>query len=153
MFKKILVTTDGSPISTQAAKAGIAFAKSVGAEIVALHVQQPFFGTSTYQALVAAHALNDKDYSKVLEEQAELYIQPILDDAKAAGVTAKARFISDPDVAQSIVNVAEEEGCDLIFIGSHGRSGLSLLFLGSTAARVLPMAKISVLVHRAEEKA
>ncbi|KDD48599.1 universal stress protein, partial [Bordetella bronchiseptica] len=46
---------------------------------------------------------------------------------------------------------AGEAGCDLIFIGSHGRSGLSRLLLGSVTAKVLSLAHTAVLVYRVKE--
>jgi len=52
---------------------------------------------------------------------------------------------------RGIVQVAEEDGCDLIFIGSHGRSGLSRLLLGSVTAKVLSLATTAVLVYRVKE--
>jgi nucleotide-binding universal stress UspA family protein len=151
MFKKVLIPTDGSPLSTQAAKAGVAFARSIGAEVVVLHVQQPLLGHEGYEALSAAYAINKTDYDKVLAGQSTQYLQPILDQAKAAGVKAEGRSIHDMSIADRIVKTAEEAGCDLIFIGSHGRSGLSLLLLGSVAAKVLPLARGAVLVWHARE--
>ena len=54
-------------------------------------------------------------------------------------------------MADGVVQAAEEHGCDLIFIGSHGRSGLSRLLLGSVTAKVLSLAKTAVLVYRVKE--
>ena len=51
MFKKILIPTDGSPLSAQAANAGISFARSVGAEVVALYVTQPFAATIGFDGM------------------------------------------------------------------------------------------------------
>lgn len=151
MFKKILVTTDGSTLSTQAAKAGVAFAHSVGAEVIALHVQQPFLDSISYEALSDAYAINHVDYQKVLAEQAEQFLRPIVEEAEQSKVPIKTRSIYDANVAQSIVKVAEQEECHLIFIGSHGRSGLSLLVLGSVAAKVIPLAHTSVMVYRVQD--
>jgi len=151
MFKKILITTDGSALSTQAAKAGVAFAHSVGAEVVALHVQQPFLDSISYEALSDAYSINHVDYQKVLAEQAEQFLQPIVAEGEQLKVPVKTRSIYDANVAHNIVKVAEQEDCHLIFIGSHGRSGLSLLLLGSVAAKVIPLSHISVMVYRVQE--
>ena len=68
MFKKILIPTDGSPLSAQAANAGICFARSVGAEIVALYVTQPFAATIGFDGMAAAYAITDEDYEKASAE-------------------------------------------------------------------------------------
>jgi nucleotide-binding universal stress UspA family protein len=57
----------------------------------------------------------------------------------------------DSNAASGIVNTAEHENCDMIFMGSHGRSGWSRLLLGSVASKVLPLAHISVRVHKAAQ--
>jgi nucleotide-binding universal stress UspA family protein len=151
MFKKILIPTDGSPLSAQAANAGITFARSIGAEVVALNVTQPFAATIGFDGMAAAYAITDEDYEKAAAEQADKYLKAILDRASTAGVKAEFRAVSNFNVADGIVLAAQESGCDLIFIGSHGRSGLSRLLLGSVTAKVLSLATVGVLVYRVKE--
>lgn len=151
MFKKILIPTDGSPLSAQAANAGITFARSIGASVVALNVTQPFAATIGFDGMAAAYAITDEDYEKAANEQADKYLASIVDRAQTAGVPAELRAVSNFNVADGIVQAAEENGCDLIFIGSHGRSGLSRLLLGSVTAKVLSLATVGVLVYRVKE--
>ncbi len=151
MFKKILIPTDGSPLSAQAANAGITFARSIGASVVALNVTQPFAATIGFDGMAAAYAITDEDYEKAANEQADKYLTSIVDRAQTAGVPAELRAVSNFNVADGIVQAAEENGCDLIFIGSHGRSGLSRLLLGSVTAKVLSLATVGVLVYRVKE--
>lgn len=151
MFKKILIPTDGSPLSAQAANAGITFARSIGASVVALNVTQPFAATIGFDGMAAAYAITDEDYEKAASEQADKYLASIVDRAQTAGVPAELRAVSNFNVADGIVQAAEENGCDLIFIGSHGRSGLSRLLLGSVTAKVLSLATVGVLVYRVKE--
>jgi nucleotide-binding universal stress UspA family protein len=151
MFKKILIPTDGSPLSTQAANAGVCFARSVGAEVVALHVTQPFAATIGFDGMAAAYAITDEDYEKASAEQSKRYLKHVLDRAETANVKATSRAVSNFNVADGIVHAAQENGCDLVFIGSHGRSGLSRLLLGSVTAKVLSLAHIAVLVYRVKE--
>lgn len=152
MFKKILIPTDGSPLSAQAANAGITFARSIGASVVALNVTQPFAATIGFDGMAAAYAITDEDYEKAANEQADKYLANIVDRAQTAGVPAELRAVSNFNVADGIVQAAEENGCDLIFIGSHGRSGLSRLLLGSVTAKVLSLATVGVLVYRVKEE-
>ena len=151
MFKKILIPTDGSPLSAQAANKGVCFAREIGAEVVALYVTQPFAATVGFDGMAAAYAITDEDYEKTANEQAQKYIKQVLDRAETAGVKASGKVVSNFNVADGVVQAAEENGCDLIFIGSHGRSGLSRLLLGSVTVKVLGLAKIATLVYRVKE--
>lgn len=151
MFKKILIPTDGSPLSVQAANAGITFARSVGAEVVALYVTQPFAATIGFDGMAAAYAITDEEYEKAMAEQAEKYLKHISDRADTAGVKVTTRSVSNFNVADGIVQAAADEHCDLIFIGSHGRSGLSRLLLGSVTAKVLTLSTVATLVFRVKE--
>lgn len=151
MFKKILIPTDGSKLSAQAANKGVCFARQIGAEVVALYVTQPFAATVGFDGMAAAYAITDEDYDKTAQQQADKYLKAVLDRAETAGVKASGKAVSNFNVADGLVQAAEEEGCDLIFIGSHGRSGLSRLLLGSVTIKVLSLAKTAVLVYRVKE--
>ena len=151
MFKKILLPTDGSALSAQAANKGVTFAKEIGAEVVALHVAQPFAATVGFDGMAAAYAITDEDYEKTVAEQAEKYLQAVVDRAEPAGVKVSKVAATNFNVADGVVDAAEAHGCDLIFIGSHGRSGLSRLLLGSVTAKVLSLAKVAVLVYRVKD--
>ena len=148
MFKKILIPTDGSPLSAQSANKGVCLAREIGAEVVALYVTQPFAATVGFDGMAAAYAITDEDYDKTANEQAQKYIKAVLDRAETAGVKATGKVVTNFNVADGLVQAAETEGCDLIFIGSHGRSGLSRLLLGSVTIKVLSIAKTAVLVYR-----
>ncbi|HWK60896.1 MAG TPA: universal stress protein [Eoetvoesiella sp.] len=151
MFKKILIPTDGSTLAAQAANKGVCFARKIGAEVVALYVTQPFAATVGFDGMAAAYAITDEDYDKTAAEQAQKYLKAVMDRAETAGVKATARAVSNFNVADGIVQAVEEDNCDLIFIGSHGRSGLSRLLLGSVTIKVLSLAKTAVLVYRVKE--
>lgn len=151
MFKKILIPTDGSSLSDQAASAGIEFARSIGAEVVALCVTQPLAAAGVYDGLASGYVINEDDYDKAVIEQADKYLQRITERAGAAEVKTELQIVSSFNVADGIVQAAAEYDCDLIFIGSHGRSGLSRLLLGSVTAKVLPLATVAVLVYRAKD--
>ena len=152
MFKKILIPTDGSPLSSQAANAGVMFARSVNAEVVALHVTQPFAATIGFDGMAAAYAITDDAYEKASSEQAAKYIDAVMIRADTADVKATSLSVSNFNVADGIVQAAAESGADLIFIGSHGRSGLSRLLLGSVTAKVLSLAGTAVLVYRVKDE-
>jgi nucleotide-binding universal stress UspA family protein len=152
MFKKVLIPTDGSALAAQSANAGISFARSVGAEVVALYVGQPFAATIGFDGMAAAYAITDEDYEKASAEQAKKYLKAVVDRAETAGVKVSAESVTNFNVADGIVDAATKHNCDLIFMGSHGRSGLSRLLLGSVTAKVLSLAHVAVLVYRVKEE-
>ena len=152
MFKKILIPTDGSPLSAQAANAGVALARTLGAEVVALYVTQPFAATIGFDGMAAAYAITDEDYEKASSEQAKKYVQAIVDRAQTGGVKATPLVVSNFNVADGVDQAAKDQGCDLIFMGSHGRSGLSRLLLGSVTSKVLSISETSVLVYHVKHE-
>jgi nucleotide-binding universal stress UspA family protein len=66
-------------------------------------------------------------------------------DLLAAGITTRSRVL-DGDPREAIVQTAKDEGIDLILVGSHGRTGVSKLLMGSVASHVVTHAPCSVLV-------
>ena len=152
MFNKILIPTDGSPLSAQSANAGISFARTNNAEVVAVYVTQPFASTIGFDGMAAAYAISDEDYDKVTADQAKVYLQQIVDRAQTAGVKVTSHAVSNFNVADGIVQAAKDNHCDMIFIGSHGRSGLSRILLGSVTTKVLSLTHTSTLVYRVKEE-
>lgn len=150
MYKKILLPIDGSDISAQTANSGISFARQIGAEIVVLNVTQPFSTLVGFDGVAASYAISDTDYEEAARKEAEEYLQPVMDRADTAGVKASSSIVSNYNVADGIVEAAKEHGCDLIYIATHGRSGLSRLLLGSVTTKVIQLAPVSVLVYRLE---
>lgn len=150
MYKKILLPIDGSDISAQTANSGISFARQIGAEIVVLNVTQPFSTLVGFDGVAASYAISDTDYEEAARKEAEEYLQPVMDRAETAGVKATSVIVSNYNVADGVVEAAKEHGCDLIYIATHGRSGLSRLLLGSVTTKVIQLAPVSVLVYRIE---
>jgi nucleotide-binding universal stress UspA family protein len=153
MFNKILIPTDGSSLSAQSANAGISFARTNSAEVVAVYVTQPFASTIGFDGMAAAYAISDEDYDKVSADQAKIYLQHVIDRAETAGVKVSAHAVSNFNVADGIVQAAKDNHCDMIFIGSHGRSGLSRILLGSVTTKVLSLTHTSTLVYRVKDEA
>src|SRR5690625_7047647 len=99
MFRRVLFRSDGSKLSAQAANKGVSFARQIGAEIVALHVTQPFAATVGFDGMAAAYAITDEDYERTAREQANKYLSTVLDRAETAGVPATSRSMSNFNVA------------------------------------------------------
>lgn len=144
MYSKILVPTDGSALSQQAAAAAVEFARAVGAEIVAVSIAQPY-------PMIAAEAvvvLDTETETRALLEQAQENVDKVAQIAKAAGVPCSASTALSYVPHEEIIKAAVDHHCDLIFMGSHGRHGLSKLLAGSVTQNVLAYSSIPVLVLR-----
>jgi nucleotide-binding universal stress UspA family protein len=79
--------------------------------------------------------------------QAHARVSALCEQA-GGGIDLQLRRGEDANAAESIVRAAVEEQADLIVVGSHGRSGISRLMLGSVAAKVVAQSTLPVLVAR-----
>ena len=147
MYKKILIPTDGSEISKAAARAGVEFAQQLGAEVVGLFVA-PEYQYPVFIEIIPPNFPSEEEYLASMRKLGELHLQVIADAARTVGVPSSGLTIFSDAAAREIVHTAEQQGCDLIFIGSHGRSGWGQALLGSTTTKVLSTCKIPVLVYR-----
>ena len=145
MYKHILLPTDGSELSERAAREGVRFAKSIGARLTALHTTPLFHPTEMEGRMAPVHAEEHEELSKKNAQRALGAIEQMARDADVA-VDALHRVSDDP--WEVIIGVAEERGCDLIFMASHGRRGISALLIGSETTKVLTHSKIPLLVWR-----
>jgi nucleotide-binding universal stress UspA family protein len=147
MFKHVLISTDGSTLSRKAAKAGIAFAKAIGARVTVYHALE-----TTLSYLAGDGAIIDASLIESLEKharaQGDKYVAEIAKTARASRV-ACTTYITQPVTSyQGIIAAAKTKKCDAIFMGSHGRSGVASLLLGSVTQQVLAHSKIPVIVYR-----
>ena len=90
-------------------------------------------------------------YRAHMEERATRILDQAGRVAAAAGVAFEARHVEDDQPYRAIIREAEENGCDLIAMASHGLRGMSTLVLGSETVKVLTHTSIPVLVYRAVE--
>ena len=147
MYRKILITTDGSAVSQHTACAGVKFAQQMGAEVLALFVA-PEYQYPVYVEIIPPSYPSEEEYIVQMRRMGEEYMGSIMKAAHAAGLPAACLTEFSDATAQKIVEVAEQRLCDLIFMGSHGRSGWGQLLLGSVTNKVLSHTSKPVLVHR-----
>ncbi len=142
MYKRILVPTDGSELTGRAVAAGIDLAKTIGAEVHTLCVKEPF----PYGAVAEMQPTPPQEFFDAQERSAAKHVRAVIAACDAAGVVCHAETIEGVQPWEAIIEYAEKKGCDLIVMGSHGRSGLASLFLGSETQDVLKHTKLPVLV-------
>ena len=136
MYKHILIPTDGFEQSEQTVKVGLELVRRLDAEALVTLVMQP---PITFSGLSFERELRLEGQAVV--DRWEKYGQEY-------GVKVKGHFAEGADVAQKLVQVARDVGCDLMVMGTHGREGLARLFLGSVAERVIRLSKIPVMLLR-----
>ncbi len=81
-------------------------------------------------------------------QAAEQRLAPLVEAAKAANVPCETVSVKSFSPYEAIIDTAGKYGCDVIFMASHGRRGLSAVLLGSETQKVLTHSKIPVLVYR-----
>ena len=145
MYKHVLIPTDGSELSSKAEAAGLAMAKAVDAKVTALTVTAPFQFIGMDPMMFVA---TEPEYEKVQAARAEKALEGVRMTAAAIGVPVETLRAVSTHPFESIIATAKERGCDLIFMASHGRSGVAGLILGSVTTKVLTHSKIPVLVYR-----
>jgi nucleotide-binding universal stress UspA family protein len=142
---KILLATDGSGHSALALEQAAALAVPAGADVTVLVVSN-VINLGWYGAI--PHA-TEEPFETPTAEEAEGILAAACEAFKAKGVgCVPMRRLGNP--AETILEVAEAEGVDLIVLGSHGRSGLGRFLLGSVSSQVSSHAACSVLIAKAK---
>ena len=140
--KKILFPTDFSTSSDAALKYATTLAKDMGAILSIVHVEEP---PAAYGGGEMYYGLPDPDVA-ALKKMLEA-IRPT-----DPSVPFEHRLATGPP-AREIVELAKEKGVDLIVMGTHGRTGLGRMLMGSVAEAVVRHAPCPVFVFKAPPKA
>ncbi len=146
MFKHILLATDGSDASRHAARLAAQLAHQHGARLTALFVVDPY----PYLGIGQTNPMGFQAYMAHAQEhaaQAHAEVEQLCRD-ESAQIELQLRMAENVTPASGIVRVARDEGADLIVIGSHGRTGIARLMLGSVASQVVAHSPVPVLVTR-----
>ena len=146
MFNHILVPIDGSETSMLAVSKASGLALAFGSRITLIHVvdNYPFIGVG------ADYALGQTEYLAAATSSANAALARGVAALAAEGLHSDQRVIDGHVVHEGIVDTAIAIGADLIVMGSHGRTGIEKLLLGSVTQRVLQDAKVPVLVVKGD---
>ncbi|MGH8657022.1 MAG: universal stress protein [Gammaproteobacteria bacterium] len=147
-IRRLLIATDFSALSEHTLDYAIGLATALNASVELLHVHHS-----------PALSLQDGDLSMpvnpTLEAEYQANVQQRLDKLvekyQASGVKISGRLLSGIPYAE-IIRAAEEGGVDLIVMGTHGRTGLAHLLMGSVAERVVRSSPIPVLTVPSAER-
>ncbi|KAA8731134.1 universal stress protein [Acinetobacter qingfengensis] len=143
-YQHILVPVDGSETSYKAIQEAIKFSKSLNSKITLVQVLE-------LDPYIAEGYLTTGQTNPFIERARE-YLSQTIADAKQKfqdqGINVETLLLEGISVTDKILEAAKDTQADLIIIGSHGRTGLSKLFLGSQTQKVLAQTTIPVLVVR-----
>lgn len=144
LYQHILVPIDGSETSVVAMKEAIKLGKALNSKITVVQVMalDPYIA----DAYVKTGQTNE------LIERTRTYLLDILEQAKQKftdeGITVETKLLEGFVVHEEIIQAAQDLNVDLIVMGSHGRTGVRKLVLGSVAQKVLGESHIPVLIVR-----
>ncbi|RJQ14722.1 MAG: universal stress protein [Nitrospiraceae bacterium] len=144
-FNRIVVATDGSKYSEAAVREAVGIAKRCGSTLIAVTVM-PSEAASPFD-IVHTEMMKETIVEKELK-MAECIIKELKEASEKEGVAATGLIYSGKPF-EAIINTAKEKMADLIVVGSHGRTGIDRLLMGSVTERVIGLSDCSVLVVKA----
>ena len=137
-YSKILIAVDSSEFSMQAAKKGLELAHQMNAEVALIYVVDTSKAIGNIDAGILpeqAMVILKKEVEQTLDELASMY-----------NGNSILKFMPEGHPTKDILKTAEIWGADLIVIGTHGRTGLMHLLVGSVAENVVRHSKVPVMV-------
>jgi len=136
LHDSLLVAYDGSKFSNKALDQGIAMAEACGSMLFIVHVVD-----INEEYLALSPGLSEK-----MEAEAARTLEAAEDKVKKAGIKCEAILAYGSQPYRPIVDEAAKRKVSLIIMGSHGRSGLKKVLMGSVSQRVIGHAPCSVLI-------
>lgn len=153
MFTKMLIPTDGSTLGNLSALEGIAMAQKVGAEVVGIFVSRELQNQLLNFADIRPKNYPTKEeYEDMVNAAGNEYLKPVKEAAEKAGVKFSGIVKISNATARTIVQTADELGCTMIFMGSHGCAGWGNNLLGSVATKVLSTTQIPTMIYRLKKE-
>jgi nucleotide-binding universal stress UspA family protein len=150
-FERILVPVDYSHCSRKALSTALQFAELFQAHIDILHVYDiPTYMDSSLEVKLGSGQV--KTWVEVAESQARSEFAQFMKELQDDGIPNITGTAILGNAVEQILSYAHEHGNDLIIMGTHGRSGLNRLLLGSVAERVIRSASCPVLTLRSPDK-
>ena len=144
MFKHILVPVDGSSTAQLAVEKAIRLAKAFDSRVTAIFVIDPY----PFTGVGTDFAYGQAEYLSAATAEANAAIKAAKTAFEQAGVSVGTSVIESHAAWRGVVEAAASLQADLIVMGSHGRSGLEKLVLGSVTQAVLSHTQLPVLVVR-----
>ncbi len=146
MFGSILVGTDGSATATTALRYAIDLARELGARLQIVSAYEPV--PARRLRVERVDVPEDLQWMVNPREDVLSLLAQAEEEAEQVGLKTVETFARQGDAADAILDVAEEQRCDLIVIGNRGMTGAKRFLLGSVPNKVSHHAPCSVLIVR-----
>ncbi|WP_232686080.1 universal stress protein [Halobacterium zhouii] len=143
-YERILVPTDGSAATRHAVEHAVDLAAEHGATIHALYV----VNSASFASLPVESSW--ENVASLLDEEGAAALDDVEELTSERGVPVE-RALIEGNPSREIVRYAEDEDCDLVVMGTHGRGGIDRLLLGSVTEKVVRSSTVPVLTVRVEE--
>lgn len=147
MYRDLLVPIDGSPLANATIEQAVAYARASGARLTFFHARPDYAATGDGALL---HAMAPAAFDEAAAGNAQALLAKAEAAARGAGVTADSVVAVSDRAHQAILAAASGLGCDLIFMASRGRRGLTRILKGSVTQKVLQETTLPVLVAAVE---
>jgi nucleotide-binding universal stress UspA family protein len=155
-MKKILIALDYNPTAQHILEAGYELARSMGAEVIMMHVvaDYTYYSSLDYSPILGFDQFSNLgamqlDSVTQLENAANEYLEHL--KAQFGNPSIKT-LIKDGDAGEGIVEASDNLGVDVVVLGSHSRRGLDKILMGSVAEKVLRKSKIPLYIIPVSEK-
>jgi nucleotide-binding universal stress UspA family protein len=145
MFKSIVLGTDGSETATQAVREAVGLASAIGAKIQLVSAYEPVSQQRLKEE--RRNAPEDLQWAIGPREEVDATLEAAAKLAREESVPVEL-YARQGDPADAILDVAEEQGADLIVVGNKGMTGAKRFLLGSVPNKVSHHAPCSVLIIR-----
>jgi nucleotide-binding universal stress UspA family protein len=144
-YQRILVPTDGSTEAERVLDHAVDLAMTHDASLHAVYVMN----TTSFTGLPMETAWEGID--DVLRQEGSAALETVRESAERSGIEIDCSLL-EGSPAREIVRYADEQDCDLVVMGTHGRGGINRLLLGSVAEQVVRTSPVPVLTVRVGEE-
>jgi nucleotide-binding universal stress UspA family protein len=155
-MKKILIALDYNPTAQHILEAGYELARSMGAEVILMHVvaDYTYYSSLDYSPILGFDQFSNLgamqlDSVTQLENAANEYLEHM---KSQLGDPSTKTLIKDGDAGEAIVEASDNLGVNVVVLGSHSRRGLDKILMGSVAEKVLRKSKIPLYIIPVSEK-
>jgi nucleotide-binding universal stress UspA family protein len=149
VYQHILLPTDGSDVAETGVAHGLELARKHGSKVTVVTVTEPLGGQFAFASDLWSPSEEESAAFDAAQAQiAQRILAPVKEKAQALGLAVETLHVPWRRVAGALVDAANDKGCSLIVMSSHGRSGMNRILLGSQTAEVLATAGVPVLIVR-----
>lgn len=151
MYHRLMIVVEDDTPSRFAVEEGLRMAQALGAEVLFFHPLPVHSAPIAAMDLPPLGALDAQEHEQLVRERGERLLADAAARASALGVRSHGAVSHGMETAPAVAQAAQEQHCDLLVVGSHGRTAMQRLIHGSLPASLLPLTPVPMLVCRKRE--